>query len=326
MLVYIDLLIGFAVVMLGVSLLIMILTQMTAALLRLRSGDLRQGVERLLQNADPALEPHAREVAEAVLGHELVKGSMLEGRASTIRKEELRNLLDAVADPDGFAWQKAVADRLDAAKESVETWFDSVMDRSSQRFAAKTRVATAIFAVLLAFVLHLDAGDLLVRLGTDAELRAKLVAGSDVMVRQTERLAERTAEEQVAEELEALQGSAEELQTDLGAMGIDLRPDWLASAEAEGSSEAESSSEAEAASEDESPPDGGATAGSSLSRCQNFWAGLDPRRLHFWGILASAALLALGAPFWFNTLKTLGSLRPIVAQKEERERERARGA
>lgn len=309
MLVYIDLLIGFAVVMLGVSLLIMILTQVTAALLRLRSGDLRRGVERLLQNADPSLEPHAREVAEAVLGHELVKDSMLEGRASTIRKEELRNLLDAVADPDGFEWQKAVAARLDEAKESVETWFDSVMDRSSQRFAAKTRVATAVFAVLLAFALHLDAGDLLVRLGTDAELRAKLVAGSDVMVRQAERLTDRTAEEQVAEELEALRGSAEELRTGLGAMGVDLRPDWLSPAQA--------------------PEGGGAEAGSAAGRplpsCRTFWAGLDPRRPHFWGILASAALLALGAPFWFNALKTLGSLRPIVARKEERERERARG-
>ena len=43
--------------------------------------------------------------------------------------------------------------------------------------------------------------------------------------------------------------------------------------------------------------------------------------LHFWGILFSAGLLSLGAPFWFNALKTLSSLRPIVANKEEKERQ-----
>src|SRR5262249_35686140 len=38
-----------------------------------------------------------------------------------------------------------------------------------------------------------------------------------------------------------------------------------------------------------------------------------PKNLHFWGILFSAGLLSLGAPFWFNMLKSLSSLRPIVA-------------
>jgi hypothetical protein len=34
---------------------------------------------------------------------------------------------------------------------------------------------------------------------------------------------------------------------------------------------------------------------------------------HFWGMATSAALLSLGAPFWFNLLKTLSNLRPILA-------------
>jgi hypothetical protein len=44
---------------------------------------------------------------------------------------------------------------------------------------------------------------------------------------------------------------------------------------------------------------------------------------HFWGILFSAGLLSLGAPFWFNALKTISSLRPVVASKEEQERQAA---
>ncbi len=42
---------------------------------------------------------------------------------------------------------------------------------------------------------------------------------------------------------------------------------------------------------------------------------------HFWGILVSGALLSLGAPFWFNSLKALTNLRPVVAQKEKKETE-----
>ena len=49
----------------------------------------------------------------------------------------------------------------------------------------------------------------------------------------------------------------------------------------------------------------------------NYWT---PSWLHFWGVLASAALLSVGAPFWFNALKTLTSLRPVLANKEQQER------
>jgi hypothetical protein len=53
----------------------------------------------------------------------------------------------------------------------------------------------------------------------------------------------------------------------------------------------------------------------------DFWPGWKFGNLHFWGILFSAGLLSLGAPFWFNALKTMSSLRPIVASKEEQERQ-----
>lgn len=49
-----------------------------------------------------------------------------------------------------------------------------------------------------------------------------------------------------------------------------------------------------------------------------------PSNLHFWGILFSAGLLSLGAPFWYNALKTLSALKPIVADKEQQERQAAR--
>jgi hypothetical protein len=53
----------------------------------------------------------------------------------------------------------------------------------------------------------------------------------------------------------------------------------------------------------------------------NYWT---PSWLHLCGILASAALLGLGAPFWFNMLKTLTNLRPVLATKEQQQQKRIR--
>jgi hypothetical protein len=42
---------------------------------------------------------------------------------------------------------------------------------------------------------------------------------------------------------------------------------------------------------------------------------------HCWGIIFSAGLLSLGAPFWYNALKNLTSLRSTVAQNISKEQE-----
>jgi hypothetical protein len=41
------------------------------------------------------------------------------------------------------------------------------------------------------------------------------------------------------------------------------------------------------------------------------------------GILVAAALLSLGAPFWYNALKNLSNLRTVVANRQERAQEQA---
>src|SRR5207248_2808663 len=57
-----------------------------------------------------------------------------------------------------------------------------------------------------------------------------------------------------------------------------------------------------------------------------FYRNWIPGSRPFWGMLASAALLSLGAPFWFNLLKTMSNLRPIVANKESQERTKSEDA
>jgi hypothetical protein len=40
---------------------------------------------------------------------------------------------------------------------------------------------------------------------------------------------------------------------------------------------------------------------------------------HLLGLCLSAAFLSLGAPFWFNTLKSLTNLRPVLAQQVDKQ-------
>jgi len=44
---------------------------------------------------------------------------------------------------------------------------------------------------------------------------------------------------------------------------------------------------------------------------------------NFLGVLLTAGLLALGAPFWFNALKTLTNLRPMVATRQDQQKKDA---
>jgi hypothetical protein len=39
------------------------------------------------------------------------------------------------------------------------------------------------------------------------------------------------------------------------------------------------------------------------------------------GLLITGLFLSLGAPFWYNALKTLSSLRPLVATKQDQEKQ-----
>lgn len=50
------------------------------------------------------------------------------------------------------------------------------------------------------------------------------------------------------------------------------------------------------------------------------WPGWRPTKQELPGLLVAAAFLSLGAPFWYNMLKNLASLRPLLAMKQNQER------
>jgi len=70
---HLDTLIAYIVVMLGVSLIVTVLTQVVSASLGLRGTNLLWGIKALLKNIDPQLEAHA----EALLTLPIISDSLL---------------------------------------------------------------------------------------------------------------------------------------------------------------------------------------------------------------------------------------------------------
>ncbi len=184
---YLDSAIGFAVIMLLLSLLITVFVQALVVALGLRGIALRKGVALLLdQFADlgPGLKDRAEDIADGVLNHPAIRRqgwflTSLWQRASDIRKDELLALLsnaDAIADMPGLDKEKdTIAAAVKAKQDALETWFDHVMDRTTERFVSWTRGISLAAALLLALFLQVDSIALIKRIQSDSTLRAKLV-------------------------------------------------------------------------------------------------------------------------------------------------------
>jgi hypothetical protein len=178
-----DVAIGFATVMLAVSLIIMSITQATSSLLALRGAKLRLGLEQLIKEVAPSLKDKAEGISNAIVQHPLVSDSAVGGKkrwnwASAIKREELLPVLKAVAKDMNLELDPGEAQR-------IEQWFDSYMVRVSQWFVMNTRWITIVFAVLIAFALHLDSLQLLERIQNDSEVRSRLSAMSSALLDQT---------------------------------------------------------------------------------------------------------------------------------------------
>jgi hypothetical protein len=230
------------------------------------------------------------------------------------------------------------AERLTA---DVGDWFNTVMDRVSQRFVVHTRVWTVMFSVIVAFLLQLDAFSLYRSLSSNAELRARALASVEAIERKADELLVTAPTGEVPSgvfvlAMKQLIAAHPELQTlpepsgfstldgarawlteKLAAIPVPEPERWLGAYDAQ----VPQSSLRLAADNLNS-----ALKSQSLFQLppnpypDPIYRNWIPTERPFWGILASAALLSLGAPFWFNLLKNMSSLRPIVAAKEKHER------
>jgi hypothetical protein len=308
-----DTVIGFVVVILLLSLVITSVVQLLGMVLRLREKALLWGIGRVITQIGTATQKDAADLAQRVVKHDSINPTRW-GSATAIHFDEFIGIVKQLAERSGdqpfAAAAKSVAAAVDAAATpelealaaSVEAelaklfpqkvalvqdaaarakaavraaapkvrfWFDTVMDRTTERFVAHTRLVTIAAAVALAGIGRIDSLDLIKQLSQKADVRAKLVQMADPVLKEagTVLQAAPTAEGDIprlTEQVKSLEG-------DLARTSLQIVPTEAFS-----------------------------------------WAYYGQHAL---GLLISAFFLALGAPFWFNSLRQLSNLRPIIAGK-----------
>jgi hypothetical protein len=235
----------------------------------------------------------------------------------------------------------------------VEDWFDTVMDRTTERFTLYARWWTAGVAVLLALIFHIDTLQILDRISKDNDLRSKLVQMADGTVRQAENFYVSQHLEKTPIASRTIQGLARQLDdsnvakqvpeprevaTRLADVPKDLQlreegSRWLTrsanlSAAAQGPVKKLYDSAFTVATKDwiGQLADSATAIRAQLGEAGFPLASADlslkdytNNRGRLIGVLISAILLSLGAPFWFNALRQLANLRPILAGKVDKD-------
>jgi hypothetical protein len=275
-------------------------------------------------------------------GKEAVQGLRALAAVDPEELKKIKKQLDALpAD-----WRAAVAnelkkasvfafDRFKAARLKImelEAWFDRISDRMSQQFSRNSKIISVGLAVLVVVFFRLDSIQLLKRVYTDQELRARLVASVDYIRDMGAAVLEGAS--LYDEAFKVLQGKVNGLT--MPTQPIHSNDDavlWLKSNPPEGITEEKLLKEYDAALTEAIQAKLG-TLGDMLATSRtvlnkmgleifgegHVFRGMVSSWQSVLGRIISIILLSLGAPFWFNMLKNLTNLRTRLMQNEEKER------
>jgi hypothetical protein len=224
------------------------------------------------------------------------------------------------------------------AFRNLDKWFRSAQDRASQWFAMNTRISSVIWAFGAAFFLQLDAFALMNRLSIDSELRARLSAASPALTNQAAQVfadastfSTNTFEPVVKRLDKNFKGLSDLLnQSQPTSASSEAVHEWITN-KVQGTPLSESGRQIWTAYQKEAKQltkerlelweqqfgaisDEFSKSGFELRLQPNFWEWKGEKVP---GIFVTGILLSLGAPFWFNLLKTLMNLKPLLAQKVE---------
>lgn len=351
-----DILIGLTIVLLALSMAVTMITQSVTTLLNSRGRHLRRGLVDLLQQLDPALtETLSRSVATGILTHPLVSGSQTPVAAGSpiesvtsmidrvrlsiggarlgnvVHREEFTKLLMAFAAGEGTgrlesaakdALLKALKENgvdhpeqklkeirqvalrleksspelshmarqnlaiLEAAESDlvakINNWFDQTMDRTSQRFTASTRAITFIGAFLVAFGLQVDTPALVNRLAADEKMREQFVTEAKALYADQKVMDEAAKQKAGAAPVPATTPDQEEMAR---KYRVFLATNGLITLPSAGT-----------------------------QWIEGF------KNVNLFGVLMTALLLSLGAPFWYSLLGRLLQLRSVLAVKDDVQR------
>jgi hypothetical protein len=174
------------------------------------------------------------------------------------------------------------------AYDRFQRWFGSAQDRAEQWFQTHVRVVTIICSICAAFVLQLDTAEIFRQLRAEPKLVEALVKAAPGVVQKSGEVAEPSQTPASDAHERDRKKVFTDLRNDLEEAGFDIVPRpffgrW---------------------NKDPTP---------TWARAAYVPRSVALVLAHLVGILATAGLLALGAPFWFNLLKNLMSLRPALA-------------
>ena len=324
-------LVGFAAVMLLLSLIVTTLVQLVQHLLGMRSRNLGVGIQALLETVLKSAPGAQTENARKVL---------TEARFVPKKASRIARMVDGVTSP-GCTWVepeelvarlKGVGLALDESQvEQVNQAFDRMGDYLKARFLQHMRVVTAVLAFLVAFYFQVSAPALLRDLSTDTDLRARYVTAAESLAREGKLAGDgaRPYQDVSEEALLILQEKHPQLEAELEQVaGI-------------GENRAAIVAELDLILAEDHPQDRKAIveeyerlltelhathAGESLQEAKRLMESLAQFNITPWaegwvyytgpdgfenwiGVILTTILLTLGAPFWFNTLRSLVNLR-----------------
>ncbi len=351
MLASLDTLIAFALIFTVVSLLITTVVQMISAAFNLRGINLYLGLVETLKTIDPKFED-PKVLAKQLLKSSFLSdnGSLFGVRyPNAVRPQELFDLvlrikhypdllpkadagvdrlLKALGVDDPGKPLEQMTDEVKAAYARFEQWFETGQERAQQWFTTHTGYVTFGLSIIAAFGLQLDTVEIfrtasnpqvnkqLVEQASSVQELATKVMGSPAVL-ETALDAWRNDEANaglkdkakgVAVALNDTRGEVRKKLAD--AMG--QPPDEAALTRFDTAVDAA----AKAAMDQEAGNFNKAVValagkGFELVPSSRRWPETENRK-HVLGELFTILLLSLGAPFWFNTLKQLTSLRPLV--------------
>ena len=275
----------------------------SARWLRARIGGARLGnvvyreefTKLLMALATPNGSKHLAEDARAALMTALANNGVADPEATLKNIRTFALQLERSNPALSHAMRQNIAMLHEAESDlvaKVNNWFDQSMDRTSQRFTASTRVITFVGAIIVAIGLQVDTLSLVNRLAVDDQLREALVQKAGSLNATAPRTGSRAED-----------GAA------------DSAPDG-APAAADGSAPPVAPSPQQLAREYNEM-----LAAFGVVRLPTHRQWLQSLgEANVFGLLITALLLSLGAPFWYSLLGRLLQLRSVLAAKDDAQR------
>jgi hypothetical protein len=284
------------------------------------------------------LEPVAKKALDDLLAKNGINdpaGTLKNIRATALQLEALRP--DLASDVrHGMAILQEAKSQFVA---KVHGWFDQTIDRVSSRFTVTARIITFVAALIIAVTVQLDTFALVNRLSVDDQFRDAVKAGAQKVVDASQQASANAS----GKSAPAAAATPTPMPNAAGAPTPASSPTATPAATATPSSSnaatpsTSTPSSSNAAATGNTPSSTSTPAPTTASVQKDYYnllstAGLVtlPTDFDTWwdkwtlakvpGILLSALLLSLGAPFWYGRLQDLLKLRSSIAQNDATQR------